>query len=96
MLEPDQGKFLYGAHGCEKCHMTGYAGRTGVFEMMVCTPGIRELIMQRAALQQIRQKSIEEGLIEFRRSALLNVARARTSIEEVFRAIPTEYLGVTL
>jgi len=96
MLEPEQGKFLYGAHGCEKCHMTGYAGRTGVFELMVCTPGIRELIMQRAALQQIRQKSIEEGLIEFRRSALLNVARGETSIEEVFRAIPTEYLGVTL
>ena len=96
MLEPDQGKFLYGASGCEKCHMTGYAGRTGVFEIMVCSAGIRELIMQRASLQQIRQKSIEEGLIEFRRSALLNVARGETSIEEVFRAIPTEYLGVTL
>jgi type II secretory ATPase GspE/PulE/Tfp pilus assembly ATPase PilB-like protein len=96
MLEHDQGKFLYGAGGCDKCHMTGYAGRTGVFEMMVCSGGIRELIMQRASLQQIRQKSIEEGLIEFRRSALLNVARGDTSIEEVFRAIPTEYLGVTL
>jgi general secretion pathway protein E len=96
MLEPEQGKFLFGAHGCEKCHMTGYAGRTGVFEMMVCTPGIRELIMQRAALQEIRLKSIEEGLIDFRRSALLKVARGETSIEEVFRAIPTEYLGVTL
>lgn len=96
MLEPDQGKFLYGAGGCDKCHGTGYSGRTGVFEMMVCTPGIRELIMQRAALQEIRQKSIEEGLIEFRRSALLNVARGETSIEEVFRSIPTEYLGVSL
>lgn len=96
MLEPDQGQFLFGAAGCGKCHMTGYAGRTGVFEMMVCSPGIRELIMQRAALQQIRKKSIEEGLIEFRRSALLHVARGETSIEEVFRAIPSEYLGVTL
>lgn len=96
MLEPEQGKFLYGAGGCDKCHMTGYAGRTGVFEMMVCSAGIRELIMQKASLQQIRQKSIEEGLIEFRRSALLSVARGETSIEEVFRAIPTEYLGVTL
>jgi type II secretory ATPase GspE/PulE/Tfp pilus assembly ATPase PilB-like protein len=96
MLEPDQGKFLYGVGGCDKCHMTGYAGRTGVFEMMVCSAEIRELIMQKASLQQIRQKSVEEGLIEFRRSALLHVARGETSIEEVFRTIPTEYLGVSL
>jgi type II secretory ATPase GspE/PulE/Tfp pilus assembly ATPase PilB-like protein len=96
LLEPNQGEHIYGAVGCEKCHMSGYAGRTGVFEMMVCSAGIRELIMQRASLQEIRRRSIEEGLIEFRRSALLNVARGRTSIEEVFRAIPSEYLGVTL
>jgi type II secretory ATPase GspE/PulE/Tfp pilus assembly ATPase PilB-like protein len=95
LLEPGQGEQIFGAVGCDKCHMTGYAGRTGVFEMMVCSAGIRELIMQRASLQEIRQRSIEEGVIEFRRSALLNVARGETSIEEVFRAIPSEYLGVS-
>ncbi len=95
LLEPGQGEQIFGAVGCEKCHMTGYSGRTGVFEMMVCSAGIRELIMQRASLQEIRQRSIEEGVIEFRRSALLNVARGETSIEEVFRAIPSEYLGVS-
>ena len=31
-------------------------------------------------------------MLEFRRSALLKVARGETSVEEVFRVIPTEVL----
>ena len=41
---------------------------------------------------QVSRKAIEEGLMECRLSALLKVARGETSIEEVFRVIPTEYL----
>ena len=33
-------------------------------------------------------------MIEFREAALLKVAQGETSIEEVFRSIPTEYLGI--
>ncbi len=40
----------------------------------------------------IRQKAVEEGMIPFRQAALLKVARGETSIDEVFRAIPSEYL----
>ena len=39
-------------------------------------------------------KALEEGMIEFRQAALLKVARGDTSIEEVFRAVPSEYLGL--
>ena len=35
---------------------------------------------------------VEEGLVEFRQAALLKVARGDTSIEEVFRTVPSEYL----
>jgi type II secretory ATPase GspE/PulE/Tfp pilus assembly ATPase PilB-like protein len=93
-LEPGQGEQIYGPSGCEKCRMLGYIGRSGVFEVMTVSPAIRKMIMERQPSQVLRQKAIEEGMIEFRQAALLKVAQGETSIEEVFRAIPTEFLGV--
>jgi type II secretory ATPase GspE/PulE/Tfp pilus assembly ATPase PilB-like protein len=93
LLEPGQGDRLYGPKGCERCGSLGFAGRTGVFEMMSVTPPIRQMIMERQPVQSIRRKACEEGLTEFRHSAMVKVARGETCIEEVFRAIPTEYLS---
>ncbi len=93
-LGPEEGKTLYGAGGCAVCHGTGYSARTGVFEVLTVSKGIRKLIMARESLQAIRAKSLEEGTIEFRQAALLKVAKGETTVEEVFRVVPTEYLGV--
>jgi type II secretory ATPase GspE/PulE/Tfp pilus assembly ATPase PilB-like protein len=72
--------------------MLGYARRTGVFEVLPASRDLRKLILASVPTQAIRHKAIEEGMIEFRQSALLKVAQGETSIEEVFRAIPPEYL----
>jgi type II secretory ATPase GspE/PulE/Tfp pilus assembly ATPase PilB-like protein len=92
-LEPGQGETLYGPGGCPDCRMLGYTGRTGVFEILPTSPEIRKLILTRQPVQVIRAKGIEEGMIEFRQAALLKVARGETSIEEVFRVVPAEYLA---
>jgi type II secretory ATPase GspE/PulE/Tfp pilus assembly ATPase PilB-like protein len=93
-LEPGEGYRLYAAKGCPQCYMTGYTGRTGVFELLTVSPDIRKLIFEKVPTQVIRQKAIAEGMIEFKQSALLKVARGQTSAEEVLRVVPTEYLGI--
>jgi type II secretory ATPase GspE/PulE/Tfp pilus assembly ATPase PilB-like protein len=93
-LEPGDGQVLYGPGACEDCRMTGYTYRTGVFEVLTVSRDLRKLIMAREPLQAIRQKAIEEGTIEFRQAALMKVAKGKTTVEEVFRVVPTEYLGV--
>jgi type II secretory ATPase GspE/PulE/Tfp pilus assembly ATPase PilB-like protein len=91
-LAHGQGRSLYGPAGCAKCHSLGYVGRSGVFEVLPVTREIRRLIEERASVQTIVKKGIEQGMIEFRRSALLKVAQGATSIEEVHRCIPVEHL----
>jgi type II secretory ATPase GspE/PulE/Tfp pilus assembly ATPase PilB-like protein len=93
-LEPGQGQLLYAAKGCPECQQSGYAGRTGVFEVLTVNQEIRKLIFKRATTQAIRDKAMEEGMMEFKQSALLKVARGQTNAEEVLRAVPTEYLGL--
>lgn len=91
-LGPKEGKTLYAAKGCDKCNGEGYTGRTGVFEVMPVTKDIRNLISDNAPAREIRTQAINEGMIEFRQGALIEVAQGKTSTEEVFRVIPAEHL----
>jgi general secretion pathway protein E len=93
-LEPGEGQRLHGPVGCDKCHGSGYIDRTGVFEVLAINPAIRRLILARQPIQALRQKAIEDGMMEFRQAALLKVAQGQTTVEEVFRSVPTEYLGL--
>ena len=72
--------------------MTGYSGRTGVFELMPNSRDLRNLISESHTIHEIRAKAAEEKMLEFRHAALLKVAHGETSTEEVFRSIPTEHL----
>ncbi|MHC4177471.1 MAG: GspE/PulE family protein [Planctomycetota bacterium] len=91
-LEPGQGEHLYSAPGCHHCNREGYTGRTGVFEVLKATKEIRRLIAQRRTVREIRDKAVEQGMLNMRHSALLKVADGVTSTEEVIRVIPTEHL----
>lgn len=93
-LGADQGQMIYGPRQDAHGSTLGYSGRTGVFEIMPISREMRALIMQEQPAGVLRRKGIEEGMIEMRQAALLAVARGETSIEEVFRAIPSEYLNI--
>jgi len=90
-LEPGQGEAIYGP-GPQSAGSLPYVGRVGVFEVMSISPALRALIAGSSTAQQIRQKAIEEGMIGVRQAALLAVARGVTSVEEVFRVVPAEFL----
>ena len=91
-LEPGQGNQLYSAPGCPDCNQEGYTDRTGVFEVLKASKEIRRLISDRRTVREIRDKAVEEGMLNMRRSALLKVADGVTSTEEVIRMIPAEHL----
>lgn len=92
MLEPGEGQMIYQSTGCSVCRHLGYSDRIGVFEVMPVSRTIRSLIVARQPIAAIRQAALGEGMIEFRRAALLRVAQGLTSIEELFRAIPSDDL----
>lgn len=79
---------------CAACHHQGYRSRRGVFEVMPITPKLRAAIAAHADTRSLNQIAVEEGMLSLRQSALLHVAHGITSVEEVFRAVPTEYLGL--
>jgi len=91
-LAPGEGTKLYATRPAPSNQMTGYAGRAGVFEVLNVSKAIRQLIADEAPVKAIRDKAIEEKMLDFRKAALLKVARGETSTEEVLRVIPSEQL----
>jgi type IV pilus assembly protein PilB len=73
------------ARGCDACNGTGYKGRTGLFEVMEVSQGIRDLILQRAQAREIKKMAIEGGMITLRRSGLTKIKAGITTVEEVVR-----------
>jgi general secretion pathway protein E len=88
------GRQLFTATGCEECRRSGYAGRTGVFEVLNVTPTVRKLINASSPTKELELQAVSEGMFEFRRAGLLKVAQGQTNTEEIVRVVPAEYLGL--
>ncbi len=80
-----EGKTLYRGKGCPACSETGYRGRTGIYEILLVSEGIRQLIMKKADSTTIGRKAVEEGMRTLREDGARKVIAGITSLEEVVR-----------
>jgi general secretion pathway protein E len=70
---------------CSHCGGTGYFGRTGVFELMVITDPIRDLIRDNPNLNAIKAEAIKTGMKYLQEDGLRQVIEGKTSIQELLR-----------
>ena len=75
----------YKGIGCDRCNLTGYKGRIGLYEVLEVTEELRELILVGASGLELRRKAIDEGMITLRASGLRKVKEGMTTLEEVVR-----------
>src|SRR5215469_768031 len=76
--------FHYG-RGCSVCNDTGYKGRKGIFELLIVSEPIRQLINERAPTVVLRQKAVELGMVTLREDGLRGIFEGDTTIEEVVK-----------
>jgi type II secretory ATPase GspE/PulE/Tfp pilus assembly ATPase PilB-like protein len=93
-IAADEGHAMYTASGCEECRQSGYTRRTGIFEVLPLSRETRQLVSEGRPAAEIEAVALREGLIDFRRSAMVKVAQGQTNIEEVLRVVPVEQLGL--
>jgi general secretion pathway protein E len=71
--------------GCAHCRGTGYKGRKAVGELLTLDDEIREAIIARAPLRQLKELAHRSGVRLIRQAALELVRRGETTLEEVNR-----------
>jgi len=77
------GKRIYKAKGCSACLDTGYAGRTGIHEVLVINDAIREQITRAADAMTIKKAAMETGMLTLREAGIKLVLEGKTTIDEV-------------
>jgi general secretion pathway protein E len=79
---------IYKAVGCLDCRMTGFRGRSGIYEVMLMTPGGKRLVNAESDIARVREQAYKEGMKSLRISGAMKVAAGVTTFEEVLKAAP--------
>jgi type IV pilus assembly protein PilB len=79
-----KGNFMKGK-GCNHCQRSGYRGRTGIHELMMVTPKVREMIFDAKSNADIRRIAITQGMKTLYIDGIEKAIKGMTTLDEVFR-----------
>jgi general secretion pathway protein E len=85
----ESARFMRGL-GCASCRGTGYKGRLAIAETLPMSDSLRDQLVQRAPLSQIRQTARQNGFTSLRDAAVALACRGATTLEEINRVTPVE------
>ncbi len=72
---------------CQQCGGTGYFGRTGIYELLVVSEPLREMLRENPSINKIKAEARKNGMIYLQEDGLRQVIQGRTSIEELLRVV---------
>lgn len=78
-----EGRQFYRGVGCQHCNNIGYLGRKGIYEYLMVTQAIRDLINERKPTLLIRDKAVEQGMRTMRQDGIKSIFDGYTTVEEV-------------
>jgi type IV pilus assembly protein PilB len=73
--------------GCRRCGGSGYRGRMGLYEVMLLSPEIQSMALERRPAEEIRDVAVTQGMTRLSDDGLEKVKQGRTSIAEIARVI---------
>lgn len=87
------GKQLFRSRGCRACRNVGYAGRMGIYELLVTNEEIKELAHGRVSTWEIKQAALKAGMHTLRMDAWDKAVFGSTSVDEVFRVTKGDHVA---
>ena len=89
---------MYRGKGCAACGETGFRGRLGVYELLVVTQELEDLIVQRRTTADINDMARSQGMLTLFEDGLQKVKNGLSTIEELLRiaAPPDTFLPTSL
>jgi len=85
--QPDDRPMLHRGSGCENCYNTGYYGRKSIYEILTVSAEIRRMIVHGSSDDVVKEQAAREGMRTLRRSAIDEVTKGITTLEEVMRVV---------
>lgn len=82
-INPDAPFKIFTVVGCEKCNMTGYKGRIGIFEAIKTDEAIEKIMPENPSEREIKKVARTQGILTMRQDGMVKIINGITSFEEV-------------
>lgn len=82
-IDPNAPLKMFTAVGCEKCNMTGYKGRMGIFEAIKTDEAIEKIMPQNPSEREIKKIASAQGILSMRQDGIIKMLAGITSYDEV-------------
>ncbi|MFH0911547.1 MAG: ATPase, T2SS/T4P/T4SS family [Planctomycetota bacterium] len=87
-LTPNDVRGLKHGAGCAQCQNMGYFGRIGVFELLVMSDRLREVVLAAESREmELSELAREEGMTTMFEDALRKVREGQTTLQEILRVL---------
>lgn len=86
-IDPNAPMKIFKSVGCEKCNMTGYKGRLGIFEAIRTDEVIEKIMPENPSEREIKKVAHAQGILSMRQDGIVKILHGITSIEEVRGAV---------
>jgi len=77
------GRTFYEGAGCIECGGTGFKGRMAICELLDLTDHIREIILEKRPISEVKRAAKEQGMRLLRESAVERVIEGLTTLKEI-------------
>ncbi len=81
---------MWQAVGCDKCNMTGYKGRIGIYEAIKIDSDIEKIIQNNPSEREIVKVAQNQNLLDLTQDGILKILRGVTTLDELRRIIDIE------
>jgi type IV pilus assembly protein PilB len=85
VIDKEEDVQLWKGRGCNKCTLTGYMGRKGIFEILLITDEIQRMIFGKVPSSELRAQGRAMGMRTLREDGFRKVIAGLTTLEEVLR-----------
>jgi type II secretory ATPase GspE/PulE/Tfp pilus assembly ATPase PilB-like protein len=73
--------------GCRQCRQTGYKGRSGLYELLIPSPEIKDLVKDSKSDIEIKKLAVEQGMSVLEKEGHQFLLDGKTTIEELVRVL---------
>jgi type II secretory ATPase GspE/PulE/Tfp pilus assembly ATPase PilB-like protein len=84
---------IFSPGGCDRCRGTGFSGRFAIYEVVLLTPAMQELVAHGAPAQKMRDQALRDGYVPMRTYGWHKVMKGLTTIEEVISVTSSDIGG---
>ncbi|MFH1894362.1 MAG: GspE/PulE family protein [Patescibacteria group bacterium] len=84
-ITSSQDVFIFEAKGCKRCNFKGYSGRIALFEVLVMTKRLAEIVLEEPSEAKIFEEAKSQGMTTMKQDGILKILSGVTSMAEVLR-----------